>query len=108
MTDETMLEGVGISRKDRTIRFLRKNIVLIALILVIAIFGFTAPNFFTLQNLLNIGGTIPDVTIMIDRRTFSDRGTGQPWMESIFPSGFAKVQQILSRNVIIIAVAYPI
>ena len=60
------------------------------------------------QSLLNNGGIIPDVTIIIDFRFLLDRGIGHPEIVNIFPSGFAKVQQILSRNVIIIAVAYPI
>jgi len=60
------------------------------------------------QNFLNIGGIIPDVTIIIDFLFLFDRGIGHPKIVNSFPSGFAKVQQILSRNVIIIAVAYPI
>jgi len=34
---------------------IRKNVVLVALVLVVVIFGLTAPNFLTVQNLLNVG-----------------------------------------------------
>ena len=60
------------------------------------------------QSFLYIGGIIPDVTMIIAFRFLSDRGIGIPDMFKNLPSGLAKVQQILSRNVIIVAVAYPI
>ena len=59
------------------------------------------------QNLLYRGGTIPDVTIITAFRSLSDLGSGHLGMVKIVLSGFAKVQQILSRNAIMGAVAYP-
>ena len=59
------------------------------------------------QNRLYNGGTIPDVTIIFDFRFLSDRGRGHPEIVRILLSSFAKVQQILSRKFIIIAVANP-
>lgn len=55
MTDDKNIEVFEVVRKQKALSFIRKNIVLVALILVVAIFGFTAPNFLTLQNMLNIG-----------------------------------------------------
>lgn len=60
------------------------------------------------QNLLYIGGIIPDVMMIIAFRFLFYLGVGHPEIVKLFPSGFAKVQQILSRNAIIIAVANPI
>ena len=55
MTDDKNIEVFEVVRKQKALIFIRKNIVLVALILVVSIFGFTAPNFLTLQNMLNIG-----------------------------------------------------
>ena len=60
------------------------------------------------QNRLKSGGVIPDVIMIMDFRVLLDRGIGHPWIDKTFPSGLAKVQQILSRNAIIMDVAYPI
>ncbi len=64
MPDLEIIEDIGIKRRYNFVLFLRKNIVLVVLILVIAIFGFTANNFFTLQNLLNIGRQTALITIV--------------------------------------------
>ena len=46
--------------------------------------------------------------MIIDYPFLSDLGSGHSDIVKNFFSGLAKVQQILSRNDIIIAVAYPI
>jgi hypothetical protein len=48
------------------------------------------------------------VTMIADFRFFPDLEIGHPDSVTVLLSDFAKVQQILSRNVIIIAVAHPI
>lgn len=45
-------------------RFIRRNIVFIALIIVVIIFSFTAPNFLTWQNMLNIGRQTATILIV--------------------------------------------
>jgi ribose/xylose/arabinose/galactoside ABC-type transport system permease subunit len=64
MAEERILKNTGTGGKQKAIRFFRKNVVLFALVLVIVIFGFTATNFFTLQNLLNIGRQTALITIV--------------------------------------------
>lgn len=55
MVDNKRVIMYEIDRRKRIIGFIRRNIVLVALVLVFTIFIFSAPNFFTIQNLLNIG-----------------------------------------------------
>ncbi len=50
--------------KFNLIKFIRKNIVFVALVVVITFFGFTANNFFTLQNFLNIGRQTAIISII--------------------------------------------
>jgi hypothetical protein len=38
------------------------------------------------QSLLNNGGIMPDVTMIIDLRVLFERGTGHPWIDKIFGS----------------------
>lgn len=64
MTEDDNIEVFELGKREKVLGFIRKNIVFVALVLVVAIFGFTAPNFFTLQNLLNIGRQTAIITIV--------------------------------------------
>lgn len=64
MVESKMTYNLEISTKQRVLRLIRKNIVLVSLVVVVAIFGSTATNFLTFQNLLNVGRQTAIISII--------------------------------------------
>ncbi|MCL4385821.1 MAG: ABC transporter permease [Actinobacteria bacterium] len=68
MAKEKIIEDTIINqdlrKKDRIKIIFRSNIVFVALVVVIAVFGFISPNFFRFENILNIGRQLSILSIM--------------------------------------------
>lgn len=64
MVEDKVTYIVDLTTKQKVLRIIRKNIVLVSLVLVVAIFGLTAPNFLTFQNILNVGRQTAYISII--------------------------------------------
>ncbi|MHB8277262.1 MAG: ABC transporter permease [Candidatus Humimicrobiaceae bacterium] len=64
MVESKITDTLVISKRKWVTRFIRKNIVFVTLVVVIAFFSFISPSFLTLQNMLNVGRQATYITII--------------------------------------------